>query len=98
MKKHGKTPEPTEEMWLDERSMITMMSFAKPAECHRMQCNNWNRVSFQAHTEVRTMKFKQSEKEGPHLHEFSPEFITGPQNKETQVLVTVEENAAGHTN
>ena len=29
MKKHGETPEPIEEMWLDERLMITVMSFCK---------------------------------------------------------------------
>ena len=77
--------------------MITTMSFAKLAERHHMQCNNWNGASFQMHAEVGTMKFQQSE-EGLCCHEFSPEFITGPQNEETQPLGTVEENAAGHTN
>ena len=97
MKKCGETPELVEEMWLDERSMITTMSFAKPAERHRTQHHNWNGASFQAHTEVGTMKFKQSDK-SLHCHEFSPEFITGLQNKETQPLGTAEENTADQTN
>ena len=32
MRTHGKIPELTEEMWLDEESMITIMSFAKLAD------------------------------------------------------------------
>ena len=32
MRMHGEMPELTEEMWLDEESMITTMSFAKLAE------------------------------------------------------------------
>ena len=94
MKKCGETPEPTEEIWLGKMLMITTMSFAKPTECCHMQCDNWNGASFQVHTEIGRMKFKQS-KEGLCHHEFSPEFITGPQNRETQLLGTAEENAAG---
>ena len=77
--------------------MITIIGHAKPTadEC-RIQCDNLNGESFQVHTEVGTMKFKQSE-EGLCCHEFSPEFITGLQNKEAQPLGTVEENATGHS-
>ena len=39
-------PELTEEMWLDEKSMMTTMSFAKLAERQRTQCDDWNGLSF----------------------------------------------------
>ena len=77
--------------------MITAMSFAKLAERHHMQCDNQNGESFQANTKVGVMKFRKS-KEGSHCHEFSPEFIKGPQKNKTQPLGTVEDNVEGCTN
>ena len=77
MKKCGEIPEMTEEMWLDEKLMITAMSFAKLAECYPALCNNWNGESFQVHTKIGIVKFRKSE-EGLHHHEFSPEFIERP--------------------
>ena len=101
MKKHGETPELTEEMWLDKRLIIATMSFAKPAECHCTQCDNWNGASFQVHTEVGTMKFKKS-MEGLHHHEFSPEFINAlktlklQEQHEAQLVATTEDGTEGH--
>ena len=97
MMKHSETPDLAEEMWLDKMSMITVISFTKSADKHRIQCDNWNGASFQLHTEVGTMKFKRS-KEGPHHHKFSPEFIASIKNQGAQPLGTVEENATGRVN
>ena len=100
MRMHGETPELTEEMWLDEESMITAMSFAKLTERHRMQCDNYMGASFQVHTEVGVVKFKQSI-EGLCHHEFSPEFLEALREKRNggnaQSLAAVEDNAVGHT-
>ena len=52
MKKCGEKPELTEQMWLDERSMITVTGFSKSAEQHCTQFDNWNGVSSQVHTEA----------------------------------------------
>ena len=82
MKKCSKTPELTEEMWLDDKSVITTMSFAKLAEHYCIQCNNQNGEPFQVHAKVGMMKFGKS-KEGSCHHEFSPEFIKGPQKNKT---------------
>ena len=46
MMTHGKILDLTEEMWLDEMSMIMIIGFAKLAERHRIQCNDWNGASF----------------------------------------------------
>ena len=62
-----------------------------------MQCNNKIGESFQVHTKVRTMKFKQSE-EGSHCHHFSEEFVIQMcSDQEMQLLGTVEDNMIGHT-
>ena len=89
MMKCRETLELTEEMWLDEMSMMTTMSFAKLVERHCMQFDNWKGASSQAHTEVGTMKFKQS-LEGLCHHEFSPEFIEALKNRETQMVAAVK--------
>ena len=100
MRMHGKMPELTEEMWLDEESMITIMSFAKLAERCQTQCDNCMGASFQVHTEVGAMKFKQSI-EGLCHHEFSPEFLKALRDKRNnsnaQPMAAVEDNAVGHT-
>ena len=84
-------------MWLNEMSMMTVVSFAKSADGHRIQCNSWNGASFQVHTEAGIVKFKKS-KEGPNFHQFSPEFIASTKKHDAQLLGAVKENATGHTN
>ena len=101
MSRCGETPGLTNEMWLDEKSMITILSFAKLAEKKRIQCDNWNGESFQVHAEVGVMKFKKST-EGLHYHEFSQEFIDNlkiskaQDNHEAQSVATVEGDTEGY--
>ena len=59
--KHGTIPGLMDGMWLDKMSMITIVSFSKPSDKHMTQCDIKIRESFQVHTKVGTMKFKQSE-------------------------------------
>ena len=59
--KCGTMPGSSDGMWLDKMSMITIASFLKLSDEHRMQCDNKIGESFQVHTKVGMMKFKQSE-------------------------------------
>ena len=78
-------------------SMITIVSFLKPSDECRTQCGNKIGESFQVHTKVGTMKFKESEEE-LHCHQFSEEFIKWMHDEtETQPLGTVEDNVIRHT-
>ena len=91
--KHGTTPGPMDRMWLDKMLMITIVSFSKPSDKHRTQCNDKIGESFQVHTEVGMIS-----KEGLHCHQFSEEFIKWMHNEtETQSLGTVEDNMIGRT-
>ena len=38
----GETPDPTEQMWLDEMSVITIIGFATLTDEHRTQCDHHN--------------------------------------------------------